>query len=109
MGVEATARAAFDLNYDVVIAADACGSVAPGLHAFAVENILPRIARVRRTAGGRGGTLIVKLMARVGRDGLRRELRERRERMQHQLGSSRDGAQTMAWRFSAIGEGAWAV
>ena len=50
MGVEATARAAFDLNYDVVIAADACGSVAPGLHAFAVENILPRIARVRPTA-----------------------------------------------------------
>ena len=50
LGVEATARAAFDLNYDVVIAADACGSVAPGLHEFAVENILPRIARVRQTA-----------------------------------------------------------
>ena len=49
-GVEATARAAFDLNYHVVVAADACGSVAPGLHEFAVENILPRIARVRRTA-----------------------------------------------------------
>ncbi len=47
MGVEATARAAFDLNYDVVIAADACGSVAPGLHEFAMERILPRIARVR--------------------------------------------------------------
>lgn len=50
MGVEATARAAFDLNYSVVIAADACGSVAPGLHEFAVERILPRIARVRQTA-----------------------------------------------------------
>ena len=49
-GVEATARAAFDLNYHVVVAADACGSIAPGLHDFAVENILPRIARVRRTA-----------------------------------------------------------
>ena len=48
-GVEATARAAFDLNYEVVIAADACGSVAPGLHEFAVGNILPRIARVRST------------------------------------------------------------
>lgn len=48
MGVEATARAAFDLNYNVVIAADACGSVAPGLHEFAVEKILPRIARVRQ-------------------------------------------------------------
>ncbi len=50
MGVEATARAAFDLNYNVVIAADACGSVAPGLHEFAVERILPRIARVRQVA-----------------------------------------------------------
>ncbi len=48
-GVEATARTAFDLNYNVIIAADACGSVAPGLHAFAVENILPRIARIRDT------------------------------------------------------------
>ena len=51
LGVEATARAAFDLNYNVVIAEDACGSVAPGLHEFAVGRILPRIARVRSTAG----------------------------------------------------------
>ena len=50
LGVEATARAAFDRNYNVVIAADACGSVAPGLHEFAVENILPRVSRVRQTA-----------------------------------------------------------
>ncbi len=49
LGVEATARAAFDLNYNVVIAADACGSVAPGLHEFAIANILPRIARIRQT------------------------------------------------------------
>ncbi len=48
LGVEATARAAFDLNYNVVIAGDACGSVAPGLHEFAVAHILPRIARVRQ-------------------------------------------------------------
>jgi len=48
MGVEATARAAFDLDYNVVIAADACSSVAPGLHEFAVKKILPRIARVRQ-------------------------------------------------------------
>ena len=47
MGVEGTARAAFDLNYHVVIAEDACGSVAPGLHEFAVDRILPRISRVR--------------------------------------------------------------
>ena len=50
LGVEATARAAFDLNYHVVIAEDACGSIAPGLHDFSVKHILPRIARVRRTA-----------------------------------------------------------
>lgn len=48
MGVEATARAAFDLNYNAVIAEDACSSVAPGLHEFAVTHILPRIARVRQ-------------------------------------------------------------
>ena len=50
LGVEATARGAFDLNYNVVIAADGCASVAPVLHEFAVQNTLPRIARVRRTA-----------------------------------------------------------
>ena len=50
LGVEATARAAFDLNYNVILASDACGSVAPGLHEFAVEKILPRIARVRETS-----------------------------------------------------------
>lgn len=50
LGVEATARAAFDLNYNVVLAANACGSVAPGLHEFAMEKILPRIARVRTTS-----------------------------------------------------------
>ncbi len=49
MGVEATARAAFDLNYNVILASDACASVAPGLHDFAMEKILPRIARVRET------------------------------------------------------------
>ena len=50
MGVEGTARAAFDLNYNVLIAEDACSSVAPGLHEFAVAHILPRIGRVRLTA-----------------------------------------------------------
>lgn len=50
LGVEATARTAFDLNYNVVLAADVCGSVAPGLHEFAVEKILPFIARVRATS-----------------------------------------------------------
>ena len=49
-GVEATARQAFDLNYNVVIASDACSSVAPGLHEFSVTKILPRIGRVRLTS-----------------------------------------------------------
>ena len=46
-GVEATARDAHNLNYAVVIAADACSSVAPSLHEFAITRILTRIARVR--------------------------------------------------------------
>ena len=49
MGVEGTARAAFDLNYHVVIAEDACGSIVPDMHAFAIKRILPRISRVRPT------------------------------------------------------------
>lgn len=40
----------FDRNYNVDIAAEACASVAPGLLEFAVQKILPRIARVRQTA-----------------------------------------------------------
>ncbi len=46
-GVEATARDAHNLNYAVVIADDACSSVMPTLHEFAITKILPRIARVR--------------------------------------------------------------
>jgi len=49
-GVEATARDAHNLNYAVVIAADACSSVEPTLHEFAVTKILPRIARVRSSS-----------------------------------------------------------
>ncbi len=49
-GVEATARDAHNLNYAVVIASDACSSVAPTLHDFAIEKILPRIARVRSSS-----------------------------------------------------------
>ena len=49
-GVEATARDAHNLNYAVVIAADACSSVAPTLHEFAIAKILPRIARVRSSS-----------------------------------------------------------
>ena len=49
-GVEATARDAHNHNYAVLIAADACSSVAPTLHEFAITRIMPRIARVRASA-----------------------------------------------------------
>jgi len=49
-GVEATVRDAHNLNYAVVIPSDACTSVSPGLHDFAVTWILPRFARVRDSA-----------------------------------------------------------
>ncbi|MGR6330623.1 hydrolase [Sphingomonas sp. XXL09] len=45
-GVESTARSAWELSYDVVIAEDACTSRSAELHDFAVRHILPQIARV---------------------------------------------------------------
>lgn len=45
-GVESTARAAWELSYDVVVAEDACTSRSADLHAFSVDTILPQIARV---------------------------------------------------------------
>jgi nicotinamidase-related amidase len=50
IGVESTAREAWQHNYAVVIAEDACSSMSTEFHRFAVENIFPRIARVRSTA-----------------------------------------------------------
>lgn len=46
-GVESTAREAWQLGYDVVVAADACTSVDDAMHRFAAEKILPRVSRVR--------------------------------------------------------------
>ena len=45
-GVESTARSAWELSYDVVIVEDACSSRSAELHAFAIDNILPAIARI---------------------------------------------------------------
>lgn len=63
-GVESTARDAWQHNYAVVVAEDACSSLNPDMHRFAVEKILPRVARVRSSAaiaatcgGGGGGEL----------------------------------------------------
>lgn len=45
-GVESTARSAWELSYDVVIAEDACTSRSEALHRFSIDTILPAIARV---------------------------------------------------------------
>jgi nicotinamidase-related amidase len=49
-GVESTARDAWQHNYAVVIAEDACTSMGADLHEFSVEKVLRRVARVRSTA-----------------------------------------------------------
>ncbi|MFM0291179.1 hydrolase [Paraburkholderia megapolitana] len=45
-GVESTARQAYEHGYEVVIAENATTSVSDAMHAFAVNNILPLLARV---------------------------------------------------------------
>ncbi len=49
-GVESTARAAWELSYDVVIVEDASTSRSAELHDFAIRQILPQIARVVQAA-----------------------------------------------------------
>jgi len=50
-GVESTARDAWQHGYEVIIAEDASSSSGgTGMHAFAIEKILPRLARIRSTA-----------------------------------------------------------
>ena len=49
-GVEQTAREAWQHNYSVVLAEDASSTVTAEMHAFAVEKLFPRIARVKKTA-----------------------------------------------------------
>lgn len=46
-GVESSARDAWQNNYTVVIAEDACSSVGPDLHKFAIEKTLPRVSLIR--------------------------------------------------------------
>ncbi|SEM79582.1 Nicotinamidase-related amidase [Sphingomonas gellani] len=46
MGVESTARSAWELSYDVVIAEDVTSAMSAETHRFAVETIFPQIARV---------------------------------------------------------------
>jgi nicotinamidase-related amidase len=49
-GVESTAREAWQHGYGVVVAEDAVSSLAEAMHKFAIEAILPRLARIRSTA-----------------------------------------------------------
>lgn len=50
IGVESTARAAWEHGYGVVFAEDAMSCAGADLHGFAIDNIFPRIGRVRSTA-----------------------------------------------------------
>ncbi len=48
-GVESTAREAWQYGYSVLVAEDAVSSVGEAMHKFSIENILPRLARIRST------------------------------------------------------------
>jgi nicotinamidase-related amidase len=48
-GVESTARNAYELGYHLVFAEDAMASFSKTNHDFAIENIFPRLGRVRST------------------------------------------------------------
>jgi nicotinamidase-related amidase len=49
IGVESTARAAFDRGYHLVFVEDAMSTLSPEWHRFAIDNIFPRMGRVRST------------------------------------------------------------
>ncbi|HEY9102601.1 hydrolase [Chitinimonas sp.] len=49
IGVEATARAGWELGYEQVLVEDLCSAPKPEHHRFSMENILPRLGRVRDT------------------------------------------------------------
>ncbi len=49
MGVESTARQAWELGYSLVFAEDATSSMSVDMHRFAVDRIFPRIGRVMQS------------------------------------------------------------
>ena len=51
IGVESTARTAWELGYALVIVEDACAAMAADQHEMAFRAIFPRIARVTKAAG----------------------------------------------------------
>ena len=46
IGVESTARSAFEHDYELVIPEDLCSSLSAETHAFSFKHILPRLARI---------------------------------------------------------------
>ncbi|GAB3786388.1 hydrolase [Dyella agri] len=50
IGVESTARAAWEHGYAIVFAEDAMSAASAEQHGFAIEHIFPRLGRVRSTA-----------------------------------------------------------
>jgi nicotinamidase-related amidase len=46
IGVESTARSAYEHGYELVVAEDLCSSTSAEMHAFCIRHIMPRIARV---------------------------------------------------------------
>ncbi|HEX3440412.1 MAG TPA: isochorismatase family protein, partial [Pseudolabrys sp.] len=50
IGVESTARFAWELGYDIAVVEDACTAMAAEQHEMAFRAIFPRIARVVRSA-----------------------------------------------------------
>ena len=49
MGVESTARDAYERNYALVLVEDGMASMSAEWHDFAISNIFPRIGRIRST------------------------------------------------------------
>ena len=49
MGVESTARDAYERGYEQVFVEDACATFTEEMHTFTFKNIFPRIGRVRLT------------------------------------------------------------
>jgi nicotinamidase-related amidase len=51
MGVESTARQAYELGYELVIAEDGVSGLSAEMHSFSVGEILPLLARVTPSSG----------------------------------------------------------
>ena len=49
IGVESTARQAWEYGYNLVIAEDAMTSLSAEMHEFSIKNILPRLGRIRKS------------------------------------------------------------